>query len=66
MALSAADRTKSDMAYGNIGFSIAAYEDSPEVNAFTSKYDSSFDGKAKLSKQEKKGFAIFRGKRMCH
>ena len=31
--LSSGDRVKSDMAYGNIGLSIAVYEDSAEVNA---------------------------------
>jgi cytochrome c peroxidase len=69
VALSAADRAKSDMAYDYIGLSIAAYEDSPEVNAFTSKYDQTFDGKVKLSKEERKGFALFQGKgkcKLCH
>jgi cytochrome c peroxidase len=43
-----------------------AYEDSSEVNAFSSKYDQTFDGKVKLSKQEQRGFALFRGKGKCH
>jgi cytochrome c peroxidase len=57
------------MAYGNIGLSIAAYEDSPKVNAFTSKFDHTKKGKVKLSKQEQRGFALFKGKgkcRLCH
>jgi cytochrome c peroxidase len=66
VALSAADRAKSDMTYDAIALSIAAYEGSPEVNAFTSKYDQTFDGKVKLSKQEQLGYALFRGKGMCH
>jgi cytochrome c peroxidase len=69
VALSDADRAKSDMAYGFIGLSIATYEDSPEVNAFTSKYDQTFDGKVKLTKEEQKGFALFQGKgkcKLCH
>jgi len=69
VALSDADRAKSDMAYGNIGLSIAAYEDSPEVNAFSSKYDQTFDGNVKLTKEEQKGFALFQGKgkcKLCH
>jgi len=53
-------------AYDNIALSIAAYEASPEVNAFTSKYDHTFRGQAKLTKQEQRGFALFRGKGMCH
>lgn len=56
-------------AYDAIGLSIAAYEASPEVNAFTSKYDYSFIGKAKLTKLEQKGYALFQGKgkcKLCH
>jgi cytochrome c peroxidase len=64
--LSDEDRTKVDTAYDNIALSIAAYEDSPEVNAFSSKYDQTFGGGAKLSKQEQRGFALFRGKGQCH
>jgi cytochrome c peroxidase len=52
-------------AYDAIGYSIAAYEASPEVNAFSSKYDLSFKGKAKLTKQERLGFALFQGKAQC-
>ncbi len=67
--LSEADRAKSDMNYGSIGLSIAAYEASSEVNAFTSKYDYTFTGMAKLNKEEQKGFALFQGKgkcKLCH
>jgi cytochrome c peroxidase len=62
----ACDPTNVDMAYNDIALSIAAYEASPEVNAFTSKYDHNFRGQAKLTKQERRGFALFRGKGMCH
>lgn len=61
----ACDPANVDMAYGDIGLSIAAYEASPEVNAFTSKYDFTSGGTAKLSKQEQRGFALFRGKGQC-
>ena len=61
----ACDPANVDMAYGDIGLSIAAYEASPEVNAFTSKHDLTFTGAAKLSKEEKRGFALFRGKGQC-
>jgi len=67
--LSDADRDKSDRAYDNIALSIAAYEASPEVNAFTSKLDSTYKGGAKLDKVEQHGFALFKGKakcRLCH
>jgi cytochrome c peroxidase len=55
-----------EMAFGNIALSIAVYEDSSEVNAFTSKHDQTFSGKVKLDKQEQRGYALFRGKGMCH
>jgi cytochrome c peroxidase len=63
--LSPSDREKSNEAYDNIALAIAAYEASSEVNAFTSKYDYSLMGMAKLSKQERKGFALFEGKANC-
>ena len=56
------------MAYDNIALSIAAYEASGEVNAFSSKYDLTFNNsknKAKLSKEEQKGSALFWGKGKC-
>ena len=65
VSLSAADRATSDMAYDNIALSIAAFEGSPESNAFTSKYDLTFAGAAKLSKEEQRGFALFQGKAQC-
>lgn len=63
--LSDDDRAKSDMAYDNIARSIEAYEASSEVNAFTSKYDYSLVDMAKLSKEERRGFALFQGKANC-
>jgi cytochrome c peroxidase len=52
-------------AYDQIALSIAAYEASSEVNAFTSKFDYTKSGQAKLSKQEQRGFALFVGKGRC-
>lgn len=54
-----------ELDYNNIGYSIAAYEASPEVNAFTSKYDYSLPGKSKLSQEERRGLALFQGKGKC-
>jgi cytochrome c peroxidase len=57
------------MAYDAIGLTVAAYEGSPEVNAFTSKYDYSLTGQAKLTQQERLGFALFMGNgkcKLCH
>jgi cytochrome c peroxidase len=59
--LSDADRATSDLAYDQIALSIAEYEASPEVNAFTSK----FDVKVKLTKEERRGRALFQGKARC-
>ena len=44
--LSAEVRAKTEIAYNAIGLAVAAYEASPEVNAFASKYDLSFKGMA--------------------
>jgi cytochrome c peroxidase len=49
-------------AYDQIGLSVAAYEASPEVNAFTSKFDRA---RSKLTLQEQRGWALFRGKGKC-
>lgn len=56
-----------DMAFNSVALSVAAYEGSPEVNAFSSKYDAvlAAGGKVKLSRQEKKGRSLFRGKAKC-
>ncbi len=52
-------------AYDAIGYSVAAYEASPEVNAFSSKFDLSKKGQAKLTKEEQAGHALFLGKAKC-
>jgi cytochrome c peroxidase len=52
-------------AYDAIGYTVAAYEASPEVNAFSSKFDASFGGDARLTQQERKGMALFMGKGKC-
>jgi len=60
VALSPDDRAKSNTNYDHIALSIAAYEDSPEVSAFTSQFDL-----GKLSKQAQRGHALFQGKGKC-
>jgi len=52
--------------YDNIGLSIAAYEDSSEVNQFSSKYDAYLAGQAELTEQEQWGLELFNGKAMCN
>ncbi|NOK35293.1 cytochrome C [Corallococcus exercitus] len=52
-------------AYDDIARSIAAYEASREVNAFSSKYDAFLAGRARLSTQERWGRELFVGKAHC-
>ena len=51
--------------YDCIGYAIAAYERSSEVNPFTSKFDFWLKGKATLTDQEMWGMELFNGKAMC-
>ena len=62
---SACNPANVDMAYGSVALSVADYEGSSEVNAFSSKYDASNTGKMKLTKDEKKGRNLFKGKAKC-
>ncbi len=57
---SACDPTNVRLAYDDIGYSIAAYEASREVNAFSSRFDY-----GRLTTQEQRGYALFRGKGKC-
>lgn len=65
VGLSPADRAKVSANYDSIGRSVAAYEASSEVNAFTSKYDYYLAGRAELTKEEKKGLNLFKSKGKC-
>ena len=51
--------------YERIALSIAAYERSPEVNPYSSKYDYYLAGEATLTEQEDWGLELFEGKAMC-
>lgn len=52
-------------AYAAIARSIAAYESSSEVSPYSSKYDAFLAGRARLSRQERRGLALFEGKAKC-
>lgn len=54
-----------DVTYDRIALSIEAYEDSTEVNQFSSKYDAFIDGEVELTAQEAEGLALFVGKANC-
>jgi cytochrome c peroxidase len=63
--LSDEDAQKVETAYDNIALSIASYEASSEVNAFSSKYDAYLAGLVNLTGQERKGLNLFNGKAKC-
>ena len=51
--------------YDRIGLAIATYEDSNEVNQFSSKYDYYLKGQVELTEEEDLGLELFEGKAMC-
>jgi len=53
------------LAYDKIADAIAAYEASPEVVKYSSKYDAYVAGTASLSAQESLGLSLFNGKAGC-
>ena len=67
MVFGASACTPSNVAadYDNVGFAIAAFEDSPMVNRYSSKYDRYLRGEATLTSLERKGLALFEGKAKC-
>jgi cytochrome c peroxidase len=65
VGLSEQDRDRVDTAYDSLGLTVAAYEASSEVNQFSSKFDAYRLGLADLSRQEKKGLSLFKGKGKC-
>jgi cytochrome c peroxidase len=63
--LDPADRDKVNTAYDSIALAIAAFEASPEVNQYSSKYDAYLAGLVDLTKEEKKGLNLFKSKAKC-
>ena len=61
----ACDTANVSTAYDCVGLSVAAYEGSPEVNQYTSKYDAFLAGMVDLTKEEKKGLNLFKSKGKC-
>ena len=64
--LSAIDRGRASATFDQMSQSIAGYEASHEVTAFSSKFDAVQARKAKLTPQEQEGFDLFRGKAKCN
>ncbi len=61
----ACDAANVSAAYDCVGLSVAAYEGSPEVNQYSSKYDAYLAGAVALTKQEKQGLNLFKSKGKC-
>lgn len=59
------EKKHTDTAYAVIALAVAAFEHSPRVNAFSSKYDLYLQGKVKLTSQEEQGRSLFEGKGKC-
>jgi cytochrome c peroxidase len=60
--LGAVERGIAQTTFDRIGEAIAAFESSPEVNPFSSKYDYVIAGKAKFTPEEQAGYNLFRSK----
>lgn len=56
------DRGIAQSTFDSIAMAIAAYEASPEVNPFSSKYDYVQAGRAEFTAEEKTGYELFRSK----
>jgi cytochrome c peroxidase len=63
--LSPADRTIVNLELDRIAFAIAAFEASPTVNAFSSKYDAWLAGRASLTALEEEGRQLYEGQAGC-
>jgi cytochrome c peroxidase len=60
------DRGRAAATFDQMAQSIASYEASAEVTAFTSKFDAVMASKAQFTPQEQLGYALFRGKAQCN
>jgi cytochrome c peroxidase len=64
--LSTEDRTKTNNIFDHWGNSLDQYEASPDVSAFSSKFDAFIKGSATLTSDEQAGFDLFNGKGNCN
>src|SRR5712672_2970812 len=60
------DRGRAGTTFDQMAQSIAGYEASAEVTAFTSKFDAVLAKKAQFTPQEQAGYDLFRGKAQCN
>jgi cytochrome c peroxidase len=64
--LDAVGRGIAQAAFDGMALSIAAFEASPEVSAFSSKFDAVMAKNDKFTAQEQLGYELFRGKGRCN
>ena len=64
--LTPTDRGRAAATFDQMAQSIAGYESSHEVTAFSSKYDAVQAGKVQFTAQEQAGYDLFRGKAKCN
>jgi cytochrome c peroxidase len=64
--LDAVGRGIAGAAFDGMALSIAAFEASPEVSAFSSKFDAVMAKNDKFTPQEQLGYEVFRGKGRCN
>jgi cytochrome c peroxidase len=64
--LSSSDRAIANHVYDHWGQSIDQYEDSPDVSAFSSKFDAFLKGNYTMTSDEMAGYNLFRGKGNCN
>jgi cytochrome c peroxidase len=64
--LSPADRTRANNVFDHWGNSLDQYEASPDVSAFSAKFDSYLDSDITLTANEMAGFLLFNGKGNCN
>jgi cytochrome c peroxidase len=64
--LSTVDRGTSNSTFDHIAMSMASYESSSDVSAFSSKFDAYLAGNATLTTAELNGYTLFNGKGRCN
>jgi cytochrome c peroxidase len=66
VGLSPVDRERANTVYDHWGQSISFYEASPDVSAFSSKFDAFLANKYTFTAEEMAGYKLFRGKAKCN
>lgn len=64
--LATADRVRAQQTFDLMARAIAAFEASPGVSPFSSKFDAFLAGKARLSAPERRGYVLFNGQARCN